>query len=574
MKIEANDKEVRDIFSLGYFKIPRFQRPYSWTEEEVTNFWEDVVIKDYSHYFIGSMVVYQTEKPYYGIVDGQQRLTTITLMLAAIRNAFLDYEDENLAKGVHQYIEKANIDNINEYVLDSETSFPYLQEYIQSFKKSGIQCTVGSEEQNLKTAFELINKELYSVIPKFDKNDLNNELFQEGRHQILENLKSIRNKVLSLKLVFIQLDNEDDAYLIFETLNTRGKSLTTPDLVKNLLLQKLRSSNITWDSSKLMWNKILEKFDDNGLDKNIVESFLYHHWLSKYGDTTQKHLFGEIKKHVDSSSRNESGNKSNLLLLELQKNSDYYVSILSPDNYQWSPEEKSSVKKSLSALRLFNVKQQTSMILSLVRAYRESKITLRILRKFLWKIECFHFIFNAITSQRSSGQIAPLYSKFAQEVSNTDGLDKIQSILTSLLRKLKEKLPGFDEFEVKFLDLTYTKNKQRDKKIIQYILEKFMGENINALPVDYPSASIEHIMPQAIGNEAIVGSIGNLILVDRVTNAEQLKDLNFMRKIEILKDKKYPLDSYLLDSTEWTAKEIEERGKSMAYAAYYQIWSL
>lgn len=226
MKIEANDKEVRDIFSLGYFKIPRFQRPYSWMEEEVINFWEDVVIRDYEDYFIGSMVLYQTEKPYYGIVDGQQRLTTITLMLAAIRNAFLAYGDENLAKGVHQYIEKANIDNVNEYVLNSETSFPYLQGNIQRFEKIEIQCTVGNEEQNLKSAFELINKKLYSMIPNFDNNDSGNNLFAERQRQILETLKNIRNKVLSLKLVFIQLDNEDDAYLIFETLNTRGKDLT------------------------------------------------------------------------------------------------------------------------------------------------------------------------------------------------------------------------------------------------------------------------------------------------------------------------------------------------------------
>ncbi len=142
MKIEANDKEVQDIFSLGYFKIPRFQRPYSWTEEEIKNFWEDVVIEDYEHYFIGSMVVYQTEKPYYGIVDGQQRLTTITLMLAAIRNAFLGYDEMNLARGIHNYIEKANIDNVNEFILNAETSFPYLQDYIQSFKSERIDCVV------------------------------------------------------------------------------------------------------------------------------------------------------------------------------------------------------------------------------------------------------------------------------------------------------------------------------------------------------------------------------------------------------------------------------------------------
>ncbi|MDZ7952208.1 DUF262 domain-containing HNH endonuclease family protein [Nostoc sp. DedQUE09] len=574
MKIEANDKEVQDIFALGYFKIPRFQRPYSWTDEEVTNFWEDVIIRDYEHYFIGSMVVYQTEKPYYGIVDGQQRLTTITLMLAAIRNAFFEYRDENLARGVHQYIEKANIDNINEYVLNSETSFPYLQGYIQSFNKVEIKYSVGNEEQNLKSAFELINKKLYAMIPRFDSNDLGNDLFQERTFQILETLKSLRKKVLSLKLVFIQLDNEDDAYLIFETLNTRGKDLTTPDLVKNLLLQKLRASNLTLDSSKVIWNGILEKFDNNGLEQTVVESFLYHHWLSKYGDTTQKQLFGEIKSYIDSSNKNKSGNQSHLLLLEFQKNSEYYVSIVSPDSYQWSPEEKNSIYQSLKALRLFNVKQQTSMILSLIRAYRESKITLKVLRQILWKIECFHFIFNSITSQRSSGSIAPLYSKYAQELSNTDNPDKIQSIHTSLVRKLKEKLPSLDEFEVDFLDLIYTKNKQRDKKVIQYILEKFIGQNTNGLPIDYSSASIEHLLAQSKGEEEIVGSIGNLILVDKTTNSEELKNYDFLKKIEILKDKKYPLDDYLLKATQWTEEEIKERGKAMSHKAYNEIWKL
>ena len=569
MKIEARDQDVQEIFSLGYFKIPRFQRPYSWTDEEVDDFWEDVINRADGDYFIGAMVVYQTKKQYYGIVDGQQRLTTITLILASIRNAFLDYGNENLARGVHQNIEKANKENENEYVLNSETSYPYLQDHIQNFKKAEIECKVGNEEQNLKSAFELINKKLYLKIPKFD----NTNLLQESENQIvIDNLKNIRDKVFSLKLVFIELDNEDDAYLIFETLNTRGKDLTTPDLVKNLLLQKLRSLNITLDSYNVIWNHILEKFDDNVLG---LESFLYHYWLSKYGYVTKKQLFGEIKKHIDSSIKNESTeseDKSRLLLSEFQKNSDYYVSITSPNDYSWSPEEKERIQKSLSALRLFTVKQQSSMVLALIRAYREGKITLRALSRILWQIECFHFIFNAIVSERSSGSIAPLYSKFAQDLSKTDSQDKIQSINNELIKKLKEQIPSFNEFEVKFMDLTYTKNKTRNKKIIQYILEKFIGKNINGLPIDHASASIEHLLPQSKGDESIVGSIGNLILIDKTTNAAELKDFDFTRKIQILKDKKYPLDNHLLNAIEWTESEINERGRSMAHEAYYEIW--
>lgn len=567
MKIEANDKEIQDIFSLGYFKIPRFQRPYSWTEEEVKNFWDDVVIEEHEQYFIGSMVVYQTEKPYFGIVDGQQRLTTITLMLAAIRNAFLRLGEVNLSRGVHNYIEKANIDNVNEFILNSETSFPYLQDHIQSFEGAKVDCTVGHEELKLKNAFELINEKLSPLIPKYQEIDAQLDLLDESRLAVIDRLKTIRNKILSLKLVFIQLDNEDDAYLIFETLNTRGKDLTTPDLVKNLLLKKVKHSNKTLDSSKIIWNQILEKFDDYGVE-NAMTSFLHHHWLSKYGDTTEQKLFGEIKEHVSNSELAFS------LLMEFQKNADYYASIRNPNNYLWTPEEN-EVKECLQALNLLNVKQQMPMALSLIRAYREQKLTLRALLKILSKIESFHFVFNRITSQHSSGSISTLYYKHARELTNANNPDKIQSIFSSLTRSLKYKLPEFKEFEIEFTNLVYTKSKTRNKKILTYILSRFMGKSINGLPIDYEFTSIEHVLPQSKeSNEDVVGSIGNLILVDRKTNSEELKNFDFQKKIEILKSKGYPIDSDLLNATQWTEKEISNRAKSMAHKAFYELWSI
>ncbi|WP_221051735.1 DUF262 domain-containing protein [Shewanella algae] len=225
MKIEASDKEIQEVLSSGYFEIPRFQRPYSWGREEVENFWNDIIGDKTNSYFIGSMVVYQTKKPYFGIVDGQQRLTTITIILSVIRDAFIILGEINFAKGIHKYIETPNNDFENEFVLNAETSFPYLQNHIQTFKDNvgdiHIECDVGVEESNLKYAYELIYKKLEEQTP----------LNQAGQLEIFESdtpiakLKQLRDKFLSLKLVFIQLDNEEDAYLIFETLNARGQDL-------------------------------------------------------------------------------------------------------------------------------------------------------------------------------------------------------------------------------------------------------------------------------------------------------------------------------------------------------------
>lgn len=267
MKIDAADKDIGDILNVGYFKIPRFQRPYSWEIDEVQTFWDDVVNGSADEYFIGSMVVFQITKPYYGIVDGQQRLTTITLMLAAIRNAFHKLGNDNLARGIHQFIEKENVDYENEYILNAETSFPYFHSKIQAYPDEIVMSddNIGVEEENLRNAFERIEKNLIRNLKnlslnknyEFEKITEKNYQFnldERDQKKVIEFLKSIRDKIRSLKLVFINLDNEEDAYLIFETLNARGKDLRVSDLIKNLLLQKMKSSSKSVDKPKEAWN--------------------------------------------------------------------------------------------------------------------------------------------------------------------------------------------------------------------------------------------------------------------------------------------------------------------------------
>ena len=492
MKIEADDKEIQDIFSLGIFKIPRFQRPYSWGKAEVENFWDDIINDVTDSYFIGSMVVYQTKKPYFGIVDGQQRLTTITIVLSVIRDAFAKLGDTNLAKGIHRYIERPNNDFVDEFVLDTETSFPYLQTHIQSFDESpskiNFDCDVGAEETNLKLAYDLLSNKLEDHIPQISKNSHQRDLFTP-EDSIIE-LKALRDKFLSLKLVFIQLDNEDDAYLIFETLNARGRDLRTSDLVKNLLLKTIKSANTTYDSPKQAWNKLVKGFDDIS-ENDVIDTFLLHYWISRQEYTTDKKLFSCIKSHILKSPSN-----ARTLLESLSTSAINYCEMLSPENSVWT-KEQFEVKLSLEALNSFKVKQQSSFVLSLLSAYKERKITLKQLKTMLNKIEHFHFVFNAITQQRSSGSIATMYSQHAIDLSNTENPDELQKILASLSRKLKDKLPSYEEFEVKFLELHYLSNKTRNKSIIKYALRRLVGNNSNGLDINHDNLTIEHLIPEA-----------------------------------------------------------------------------
>lgn len=570
MKIEANDKEIQDIFSSGYFQIPRFQRPYSWGKEEVENFWNDIIGDTTNSYFIGSMVVYQTRKPYFGIVDGQQRLTTITVVLSVIRDAFLKLNEVNLAKGMHKFIETPNNDFVNEFVLNAETSFPYLQSHIQSFKEDpssiNLNYDVGTEESNLKIAYELLSSKLEEHIPLVL--DVNPQLEIFAHEDPVLKLKELRDKFLSLKLVFIQLDNEDDAYLIFETLNARGRDLRTSDLVKNLILKTIKSYNSTLDSPKEAWNGLIKKFDDIS-ENNIIDVFLLHYWISKQEYSTEKRLFSNIKAFI----LKDPGN-AKLLLQDLGSSAISYCKMLSPEGINWT-KEQFEVKDSLVAMNNFKVKQQSSFVLSLLSAYSEKKITLKPLKAVLKKIEHFHFVFNAITQQRSSGSIATMYSQHAIDLSNADTHDSVQKVVSSLTRKLGEKLPLYDEFEVKFLELNYLSNKTRSKSIIKYALCRLLGGKSNGLNINHGHLTVEHLIPEAkIKNGVdpdVVGNVGNLILTDEVTNGHVLKDKDPLIKLKLLGDNGYPLVLNYLDVDVWDGDKVLERAKKISNFLYYQI---
>lgn len=569
MKIEANDKEIQDIFSSGYFKIPRFQRPYSWEKDEVENFWEDITKNKDDNYFIGSMVVFQSAKPYFGIVDGQQRLTTITIILSVIRDSFIKLKQNNLARGIHKYIEKANVDNEDEFILNSETSFPFLQGVIQSYKKDNIKDEIGVEESNLQNAYSLIKSKLLTLIPQIELyDDKQIDLFNDTKDNPIQKLKDIRDKILALKLVFIQLDNEDDAYLIFETLNARGRDLKTSDLVKNLFLKKLRSSNSRYDSAKISWNSLVSKFD-NDTGEQTLDNYLLHYWLSEHKYITDKKLFPEIK-----STLGDDNQKAESLLGTIIKTADYYKQITYPNSVEWAKQEL-KIKTIFENINLFKVKQQSSMTLSLTRAWRENKITMKMLKSALEKIEYFHFVFNAITSQRSSGVIATTYSDHAIKLTAAKSHDQIQSIFKSLFNSLESKLPSFEEFYVNFAELNYLSNKTRNKGVIKYILSKQLGEAISGLNINHHLLTIEHYIPESSlknGVSAdIIGSIGNLILVDEVTNNNVLKNSAIEEKYKILNKSGYPLTQTYINNSSWGEHEVKERTEFIAKQLYEMI---
>jgi uncharacterized protein with ParB-like and HNH nuclease domain len=566
MKITTLDRNVQEVLSLGYYNIPRFQRPFSWEKTQVEDFWSDTITDNTTDYFIGSMVVYEEDRAgkSFGIVDGQQRLTTITLTLCALRNAFEKQGFHDQAFGVHNLIERKNIDNKPEYVLQPETSYPYFQEHIQKFGNPDIKEKVGEEEKLLKAAFDLISGNIEDSISAINLDPSLNE--DAKKEAITKKLTLIREKILGLKVIYITLDNEDDAYVIFETMNTRGKDLTIADLLKSHLLKPIKPKNAKVDIYKENWNEIVTTIEKSGAE---LDEFLYHHWLSKYERyVPAKKLFKSIKKEI-------TPEKSKPYFDELYQDSKIYLSILNPGSIEWSKNEL-EIRASLDALALFRVKQHIPMLLSVMRDYRAGKLKQKHVQGILVAIENFHFVFSVITSQRSSGGISGMYASHAIKLVNTESFDEKIATINSLKGELKRRLPSYQQFEANFPDITYTDDADKQKKLVQYILAKIDSFYAGGLPIDYAKMTIEHLSPQNPKDKEPLqnaGQLGNLILVNADLNIE-LDNKSFLEKKAILAKSRVSSDDIIKHSENWDEEKIEERTRILSKLAYEKVWRL
>ena len=557
MKISSIDKDLKSILDGGYYQIPRFQRPYSWNNENITEFWKDVSSDENQEYFIGSMVVYKRKQSYFGVIDGQQRLTTITLLLCGIRDYFSSLDEEKMAIGIQQLIEKKNIDAESEYVLQTDTPYPYFHECIQSSDNDEAISPINKEEKNLKKSFELIKK---LIEDSFDKcADEEKKIFF---------LKNLRDKILKIKVIFIEVDNEVDAYMIFETLNTRGMDLMTSDLVKNHFTRLLKKSNARVDRTLDKWNEILDTVQTASREIS-VDNFIYYYWQSKESSVPQKNIFKEFSKKI-----NEKNAKQYLDSLCCE--SRFYRIISDPDYKDDWKNEESSLKESLEAIALFRVKQPTPVVLAIISEYFGGKISLSTAKKILSQIEKFHFIHNAITSQRSQTTTSSFYAKKARELREVSGKNSKGAVLKEIKEKLKESMPSQEEFTIAFKDLKYSKKYTKDKKVIQYVLKKFDQYWRQGECVDYSKMSIEHLSSQSdsVLSAEDVASIGNLVFVSSRYNNDSLENHSFSEKVALLRSNCPHLDKIILDANEWTSDKIAERRMNMAGLAYGKIWKI
>ncbi|EJD6365462.1 DUF262 domain-containing protein, partial [Escherichia coli] len=225
MELHAYTRTISELLSVNRkYVVPRFQREYSWVKEQINELWYDVIsnIKlesDFTYsnneYFIGSLVLVGDETGReMQIVDGQQRLTTLTIFLSVLCEAFKSNNQSDLASALFEnYIEGRDDDGKKFFKLINETPKPFFQKNIQHINKAD-DIPQTQEERNLLSAYkEITSLASKEKLEKYFSVEINTE---DNYSSVL---KAIRDQILRfLKIIFITVNEEDEAYTIFETL--------------------------------------------------------------------------------------------------------------------------------------------------------------------------------------------------------------------------------------------------------------------------------------------------------------------------------------------------------------------
>ncbi len=527
MNVEARSQIIESILKKGQFIIPEYQREYDWTDDNLNEFIQDINNSDERKYFIGHMVC---EGDYNGtsfkVIDGQQRVTTITIMLSVIRDIFFEKNLNNLANGLHENYIFSKDKDYNEYViLDNKMPYPILQSYVQSKpnkKNKKLEAKKSGEKK---------------IIKAYDK------FYKDWKHLDEESLKNLRDKILNLEIIFVAVDDEVDAFTIFETLNAKGKDLTPLDLIKNQIFKNYtRQSHL--DEPNDSWKKIIK----NSKDKNM--KFLNYFWASKYKKVSDRRIYKEFVKEAKNNNFDY-----NEFVKSLLKDSKIFKKIINPNVTDWNQHGEFKVYISLNAIQIFNIQVANSLLISLIREYESKNITLKYLIKALRMIEKFHFINNAIIGGRSSG-LDTMYSKVSRDLYIASKKEKKHIIIDNFITKLQEKLPNFEQFKAKVDEkLYYLSSDTKQKKLVQYVLKKLEYEKQN-YNIELHNMSIEHIYPEKFDqnwkdiNIKHIKSIGNLVLLDSSINSD-IGNKSFDIKKNIILDK----------STLLTTKNVFEKNK-------------
>ena len=313
MDIKPYDKTIRDLLgSKRQFMIPRFQREYSWDKKNYQEFLDDMmgnlVINNgkisSSQYFLGTMLFIgnftEGTEQEIQVVDGQQRLTTITIMFSALSDRFIELNENTLSRQIFTYIMTEDDDGNEVRILKSKTNYPFFAYFIQDKSKSTDTDAITEEEHCIKETYEYFKGQLNETkLKDMLKRKHGSEVIKSLSE--VEILKALRDQILNSTFVSISTTDKDQANKIFEILNAKGKRLAHIDLIKNKIFEILNKTEPA-DFADESW-KDLKSILSSGKESVGLATFYQHFWASKYKKVYSNKLYDSFNTTIAKSEK-------------------------------------------------------------------------------------------------------------------------------------------------------------------------------------------------------------------------------------------------------------------------------
>jgi len=546
-----NKNTIEDILSKQDVKysVSYFQRDYSWGKDEWRKLLDDIFesLSERRKHFFGFMTFFKPNNSNeIQIIEGQQRLATMTILAAAIRDIFMEKKDGKWKEIDAQLVKTKDI--YSEEIFDklglSDINRDFFKEYIQREGKAKEKTEKMRKEKKLKSSNRLI-RDCYNYF--YDK--------LKGQRLLLDILRQATREFI---VITTEVTNLRSAYILFQTLNDRGLDLTLSDLLKTHLLQK---SGGDWKDAKKDWDYILNL---SGIDNMNV--FLRHYWLSTRGIVKEEELFDKFSSEIKN---REDAYK---FIRELKKEAEVYSVLLNPEASNFSGN-KIIVELLKDELYVLSKQQVLPLLLALCPKF-DLKNGALVVKSLI------SFIFRYLTiGEQENKELERLFSEIARSIRE----NKIKNAAYAI-KELKKKDINNETFQQLF------KIKQiKDNKKVVYILakiEQFLSGQREKFATDI---TLEHILPVNPDNECKqymidnklwddkdewVYRIGNMTLLLSKPNKKAQNKSPIIKSQEIYKkETKLKINKDLKNIIKWSPETIEKRQKRLANYAV-KIWKL
>lgn len=535
--------------------IPLFQRAYSWEQKDWSSLWDDLMeqykAEEHASHFMGAIVTVPIKMLPVGVtrhfvIDGQQRLTTLALLFMAIRDKAQCTGDDFTAGIIGDFL-------INRHH-KSPDDLKLLPTQVdrQAFNALVYQKDLaGFEDSSLVQAFRYFAK-------KLDGSDLEDKPIQADL--VLQAIQQ------SLQVVMINLGEADDPYLIFESLNHKGKPLSQSDLVRNYVLMRFHHSMSAGGEQEEIYEGLWRPMEAR-LEVKMTD-FLGHYSMRGGRNVRKGDIYSATKLELE---KLKDATAVRASLLEMKKSALAYDKFLRP-----TEEGDERIASRLKGIQELESTVFYPLLLRLYRSCELEEIPQEEMIRSLDLLEAFY------VRRLVCGVPTNALNKITLELCSSLPGDKPSAWLAERLQQGSgsRRCPGDREFE----DALVTQKIYPRRKLVRYMLIALEQAHEHKEPVDTAAATIEHVMPQTLSeqwqkelgpdfakvHEQWLHTLGNLTLTGY--NPE-LGNATFAEKKSRLQNTHFELSRCLLSEAAWGSVQIEARGRKLSKLALSR-WSI